>query len=317
MNILVTGGSGFLGSHLCEALLGDGHRVYCLDNFLTGRPQNVAHLQEHARFTLVEHDVTQPYHGPGAESVQAIFHLASPASPVGYRTYSIETMLVNSLGTLHALQLATERRARLMLASTSEVYGDPLVHPQREDYWGNVNPVGLRACYDESKRFAEALTMEWGRKHEVDARVVRIFNTYGPRNQLDDGRVVPNFITQALRGEPITIYGDGSQTRSFQFVSDLVAGFIKATFTEGTRGEVFNLGNPGEFTILEFAREVLQATGSASPLEFRPLLFADDPARRRPDITKAKERLGWEPRVPLREGLERTVPWYREQLGTG
>ena len=317
MNILVTGGAGFIGSHLCDALLEAGHTVLCLDNFLTGGSGNIAHLRDHPGFTFVEHDVTQPYAVPTGTRLDALFHLASPASPVGYRTYAIETLLVNSMGTINMLSLATEHGARFMMASTSEVYGDPQIHPQTEDYWGNVNPIGLRACYDESKRFGEAAVMEWIRQHNVDARIVRIFNTYGPRNQLDDGRVVPNFITQALTGKPITIYGDGAQTRSFQYVSDLVAGFLKATFTEGTKGEVFNLGNPGEFTILEFAQAVLEATGGRSELEFRPLLFSDDPTRRRPDISKAKERLGWEPRVPLREGLERTIPWYREQLGQG
>jgi nucleoside-diphosphate-sugar epimerase len=314
MNILVTGGSGFIGSHLCDALLADGHAVTCVDNFLTGRPANVAHLGGHERFTLVEHDVVEPYGGPGSEAVDAIFHLASPASPVGYRTQSIETLLVNSAGTVNMLRLATERGARFLVASTSEVYGDPLVHPQTEEYWGNVNPIGLRACYDEAKRFAEAATMEWVRKFEVNARIVRIFNTYGPRNQLDDGRVVPNFITQALRGEPITIYGEGSQTRSFAYVSDLVNGLTRAMFTDGTQGEVFNLGNPGEFTIVEFAELVLEVTGSSSRLEHQPLLFQDDPSRRRPDITRARERLGWEPKVSLREGLVPTVAWYREQL---
>src|SRR4051794_3763888 len=296
MNILVTGGSGFIGSHLCDALLDSGHVVTCLDNFLTGNPANVAHLKEYPRFTLVEHDVTEPYSGPGSAETEVIFHLASPASPVGYRTFSIETMLVNSMGTVNMLRLATDRGARFMVASTSEVYGDPLIHPQREDYWGNVNPIGLRACYDESKRFGEAATMEWVRKYDVDARIVRIFNTYGPRNQLDDGRVVPNFITQALRGEPLTIYGDGSQTRSFQYVSDLVEGLILALVTPETKAEVFNLGNPGEFTILEFAQQVIEVTGSRSGLDYRPLLFVDDPARRRPDITRAKSHLGWEPR---------------------
>src|SRR4051812_32624102 len=260
MNILITGGSGFIGSHLCDALLDAGHSVIAVDSFLTGNPANVEHLKDHPRFTLVEHDIVQPYTGPGANDVEAVFHLASPASPVGYRTYSIETLLVNSAGTINMLRLATERGAKFLLTSTSEVYGDPLVHPQTEDYWGNVNPIGLRACYDESKRFAEAATMEWIRKHEVDARIVRIFNTYGPRNQLDDGRVVPNFITQALRGEPLTIYGDGSQTRSFQYVSDLVDGLIRALFTPESKAEVFNLGNPGEFTILEFAQQVIEAT---------------------------------------------------------
>jgi nucleoside-diphosphate-sugar epimerase len=226
----------------------------------------------------------------------------------------VETLLVNSAGTINMLRLATRCGARFLLTSTSEVYGDPLVHPQAEGYWGNVNPIGMRACYDEATRFAEAATMEWIRQYDVDARIVRIFNTYGPRNQLDDGRVVPNFITQALREEPITIYGDGSQTRSFAYVSDLVDGLQRAMFTDETKGEVFNLGNPDEFTILEFAREVLAVTGSRSELQFRPLLFEDDPARRRPDISKSRSRLGWEPRVPLREGLEATVPWYRSQL---
>jgi nucleoside-diphosphate-sugar epimerase len=315
MNILVTGGSGFIGSHLCDALLEAGHTVFCLDNFLTGNPANVHHLSDHPRFTLVQHDVTQPYSGPGADSAEAVFHLASPASPVGYRTYSIETLLVNSAGTINMLRLATERGAKFLMASTSEAYGDPLVHPQTEEYWGNVNPTGLRACYDEGKRFGEAATMEWIRKYDVDARIIRIFNTYGPRNQLDDGRVVPSFITQALKGEPLTVYRDGSQTRSFQYVSDLVAGIQKALFTEGTKGEVFNLGNPGEFTVLEFAQLVLEMTGSSSSVEHRAPLFSDDPSRRRPDISKAKTHLGWEPRVALREGLERTIPWYREQLG--
>jgi nucleoside-diphosphate-sugar epimerase len=314
MNILITGGAGFIGSHLCDALLATGHSVTALDNCLTGSLCNVEHLQDHPRFRVVEHDVTEPYHGPGYDDVEAIFHLASPASPVGYRTYAIETMRVNSIGTMNLLQLATERGARFLVTSTSEVYGDPLVHPQSEEYWGNVNPIGLRACYDEAKRFAEAATMEWIRQYDVDARIVRIFNTYGPRNQLDDGRVVPNFITQALRGESLTIYGDGGQTRSFQYVSDLVSGIIKALFTEGTKGEVFNLGNPVEFTIRQFAEEVLKVTGSSSTLEYRPLLFEDDPSRRRPDISKAKARLDWEPLVPLREGLETTVAWYRTQL---
>jgi nucleoside-diphosphate-sugar epimerase len=314
MNVLVTGGAGFIGSHLCDLLLEDGHRVTCVDNFLTGSPANVAHLADHPRFRLVEFDVIQPYSGPGSEDVQAVFHLASPASPVGYRTYSIETMLVNAVGTINMLRLATDRGARFLITSTSEVYGDPLVHPQTEDYWGNVNPIGLRACYDEAKRFAEAATMEWIRKHDVDARIVRIFNTYGPRNQLDDGRVVPNFICQALRGESITIYGDGSQTRSFAYVADLVDGLRRVMFGEGLKGQVFNLGNPGEFTILQFAEQVIEVTSSSSTLTYQPLLFKDDPARRRPDITRARTILGWEPRVPLREGLEKTVAWYREQL---
>jgi nucleoside-diphosphate-sugar epimerase len=315
MRVLVAGGSGFIGSHLCDSLLAAGHSVTCLDNFLTGAARNVSHLQGRPDFQLIEHDVTLPYQGPGSEDVEAIFHMASPASPVGYRTYSIETLLVNSVGTMALLKLATARGAKFLMASTSEVYGDPQVHPQPESYWGNVNPNGLRACYDESKRFAEAATFEWIRKYDVDARIVRIFNTYGPRNQIDDGRVVPNFLAQALKGEPITVYGDGSQTRSFAYVADLVDGLIRAMFTEGTKNDVFNLGNPGEFTIKEFAEVVLEVTGSSSSLDYRELLFEDDPTRRRPDISHAREVLGWEPRIPLREGLERTVPYYREQLG--
>ena len=314
MNILVPGGAGFIGSHLCDALLAAGHRVTAVDNCLTGSARNVEHLRDHPQFKLVAHDVIEPYAGPGSEDVEAIFHLASPASPVGYRTYAIETLLVNSTGTVNMLRLATERGAKFLVTSTSEVYGDPLVHPQTEEYWGNVNPNGLRACYDEAKRFAEAATMEWIRQYDVDARIVRIFNTYGPRNQLDDGRVVPNFIVQALQGKPLTIYGDGSQTRSFQYVSDLVAGIQRAMFADGTKADVFNLGNPVEFTILQFAEEVLAVTGSASELTREPMKFADDPARRRPDISKAKARLDWEPMVPLREGLEKTVAWYRTQL---
>ncbi|MFN3652514.1 MAG: UDP-glucuronic acid decarboxylase family protein [Armatimonadota bacterium] len=314
MKTLVTGGAGFIGSHLCDALIEGGHEVIAVDNCLTGSAANIEHLRDHPRFTFVQHDIVEPYSGPGSDSLDALFHLASPASPVGYRTHSIETLKVNSIGTMHMLELATRTGAKYLVTSTSEAYGDPLVHPQREDYWGNVNPVGLRACYDESKRFAEAATMEWVRKYDTDARIIRIFNTYGPRNQLDDGRVVPNFITQALQGEPITIYGTGSQTRSFQYVSDLIEGIQRAMFTPETKGEVFNIGNPSEFTILEFAREVIAVTGSDSSLVYRPLLFEDDPSRRRPDITKAREELGWEPRIPLREGLQRTVAWYRTQL---
>jgi nucleoside-diphosphate-sugar epimerase len=314
MNVLVTGGAGFIGSHLCDALLKAGHRVTCLDNYLTGNPANVAHLAGNNRFTLVEHDVVEPYAGPGADDAEAIFHLASPASPVGYRTHAIETLLVNSTGTINMLRLAQARGAQFLITSTSEVYGDPLVNPQTEDYWGNVNPIGTRACYDEAKRFAETATMEWLRVYDTDVRIVRIFNTYGPRNDPNDGRVVPNLITQALKGEPLTIYGTGSQTRSFQYVSDLVAGILKAMWTDGTRGEVFNLGNPDEYTILQFAEQVLAACGSSSGLEYRPLLFEDDPNRRRPDISKARRVLDWEPRVPLREGLDKTIAWYRTAL---
>jgi nucleoside-diphosphate-sugar epimerase len=316
MRILVTGGAGFVGSHLCDALIARGDEVICVDNFLTGAAENVAHLQGNPRFWLLRHDVSQPF-PPETQALlplEAIFHLASPASPVGYRTYAIETLLVNSVGTMNMLRLATEQGARFLFTSTSEIYGDPLVHPQSEEYWGNVSPIGLRACYDESKRFGEAATMEWLRKYASDVRIVRIFNTYGPRNQSDDGRVVPNFINQAIRGEPLTVYGDGSQTRSFQYISDLVVGLQKAMFAEGTKGEVFNLGNPREFTILEFAKLVLEISGSISEIVYRPLLFQDDPTRRRPDITKAKTKLGWEPVVSLEEGLRETIAWYRSRL---
>jgi nucleoside-diphosphate-sugar epimerase len=311
MKVLVTGGAGFIGSHLCDALIARGDDVLCVDNLLTGSEGNIAHLKSHPRFHFLEHDATQPLD----VETEAIFHLASPASPVGYRKYSIETLLVNSVGTVNMLRLATERNALFLFTSTSEVYGDPLVHPQTEEYWGNVNPNGLRACYDESKRFGEAATMEWIRTYDVDARLVRIFNTMGTRMAADDGRVVPNFINQAIRGEPITVYGDGAQTRSFAYVSDLVRGLLAAMFTARTKGEVFNLGNPREFTIIDFARLVVDLTGSRSEIVYKPLLFSDDATRRRPDITKAKERLGWEPVVTLEEGLRETIAYYREKAG--
>lgn len=310
MRAIVTGGAGFIGSHLCDALIARGDAVICVDNLLTGSRENVAHLEAEPRFQFVQHDVTEPFD----EAADAVFHLASPASPVGYRTYSIETLRVNSLGCMNMLDLAARHGARFLVTSTSEVYGDPLVHPQNEEYWGNVNPVGLRACYDESKRFAEAATMEWVDRRGVDARIVRIFNTYGPRNAPDDGRVVPNFIMQALHHEPLTVYGDGSQTRSFQYVSDLIDGMLRAMFADGTRREVFNLGNPHELTILEFAQLVLAVTGARSPIEHRPLLFRDDPTRRRPDIAKAQRVLGWRPLVPPEEGVRRTAAWYRARL---
>ncbi|HLI27532.1 MAG TPA: UDP-glucuronic acid decarboxylase family protein [Chloroflexota bacterium] len=309
MRVLVTGGAGFVGSHLCERLLARGDHVVCVDNFSTGTRRNIAGVLGHPRFELLEHDVTEPL----AVVVDAVFHLASPASPVAYQQAPEATALANSLGSLHLLRLARRCGARYLFASTSEVYGDPTEHPQRESYWGHVNPIGPRACYDESKRFGEALTMVYLREYGLDARIVRIFNTYGPRSDPRDGRLVPNFVTQALRGEPLTVYGDGSQTRSLCYVDDLVRGLELAMFAEGTRGEVFNLGNPDEHTVLEYAELVRALVNPHVPIVFRPLP-ADDPTRRRPDITRARERLGWQPEVPLREGLLRTVEWFRALL---
>jgi nucleoside-diphosphate-sugar epimerase len=310
---VVLGGAGFVGSHLCDALLAAGRAVICVDNMLTGRRENVAHLLADPAFRLVEQDISQPFdlNAP----FQYLFHLASPASPIDFVPLALEIMDVNSTGTRNALEMARRAGARFLVASTSEAYGDPLVHPQPETYWGNVNPTGVRSCYDESKRFAEALTMVYLRYKGVDARIVRIFNTYGPRNRPDDGRVMPNFIGQALRGEPLTVYGDGSQTRSFCYVSDLVQGLQQVMDSSQARGEVVNLGNPDERSMLELAREVVQLTGSSSPIEFRPLLHKDDPMRRCPDITKARTLLGWQPEVSLSEGLQRTIAWYREALG--
>jgi nucleoside-diphosphate-sugar epimerase len=277
----------------------------------TGSPENIAPLRSNPRFSFLEHDVTQPL--DQTLRVDFIFHLASPASVADYLSLPIETLRVNSTGTWRMLDLARECGARFLFTSTSEIYGDPLVHPQPESYWGNVNPNGPRACYDESKRFGEALTLEYWRTNGVDARIVRIFNTYGPHSRPDDGRIVPNFIMQALRSEPITIYGDGSQTRSFCYVSDLVEGIVAAMFTPDTRGEVFNLGNPDEYTVLEFAQVIARQIGSDAGFVYRPLPV-DDPSRRRPDISKAKAMLGWEPKVGLPEGIDRTVEWFREIL---
>ncbi len=310
LRVLVAGGAGFIGSHLCDYLVAEGNEVVAVDNYITGRAQNVAHLAGHERFTLREHDVTQPFAWRG----DAVFHLASPASPEGYLRHPFETLWVNAAGTDVLLDLARESNAKFLFASTSEVYGDPLVHPQTEAYWGNVNPVGVRACYDEGKRFGEALTMEYVRQYDVDARIIRIFNTYGPRNDPGDGRVVPNFIAQALSGQPITIYGDGSQTRSFCYVRDLVRGMAAAMFTPGTQGEVLNLGNPDERSIRDFAATIMRLTGAEAPIVHRPLP-ADDPKRRRPDITKAQERLGWRPTVSLEEGLGETIAYFRQELG--
>ncbi|MBX5457070.1 MAG: SDR family oxidoreductase [Thermogemmatispora sp.] len=308
MRVVVTGGAGFIGSHLCKRLLEAGHHVLCVDNLITGSERNIAELRHYPRFTFLYHDVTQPF----AFEAEAIFHLASPASPVGYMEHPIETILVNSHGTYLLLEEARRQQARFLLASTSEVYGDPLEHPQREDYWGHVNPIGPRACYDESKRLGETLTMEFYRQYHTDVRIVRIFNTYGPNSQPNDGRMIPNFITQALKNEPLTIYGDGSKTRSICYVSDLVEGLMLAMFHPQTTGEVFNLGNPEEHTVLEFAQTIIRLCHSSSPIVFEPARV-DDPERRRPDISKACRLLGWHITVPMEEGLRRTIEWFSKE----
>ena len=305
MRVLVTGGAGFVGSHLCDALLGEGHSVVCVDNLLTGSRRNIAHLKNEPRFEFLELDVSQPY---DAGPVDFIFHFASPASPVDYMEHGIETLKVGSLGSFHSLELAKKYGAKYMLASTSECYGDPLEHPQKETYWGNVNPVGPRSVYDEAKRFAEAVTAAYRRYHKVETRILRIFNTYGPRLKLNDGRVVSNFMKQALRGEPLTVYGRGQQTRSFCYVSDEVEGILRLARSE-LAGPV-NIGNPKEFTILECAELVLKVTGSKSKIIYEPLP-QDDPKQRRPDITQAKELLGWEPKIDLETGLGLSLDYFR------
>ncbi|HEX7958586.1 MAG TPA: UDP-glucuronic acid decarboxylase family protein [Terriglobales bacterium] len=308
MRILVTGGAGFLGSHLCDALLAEGHRVLCVDSLITGRAANIAHLKSEPRFEFRELDITEPYEcGP----VDYIFDFASPASPVDYMQHGIETLKVGSLGVFNTVELARKHNATFFLASTSECYGDPHEHPQKESYWGNVNPVGPRSVYDESKRFAEATTVAYHRYHKVDIRIVRIFNTYGPRLQLNDGRVISNFMKQALRGEDLTVYGDGSQTRSFCYVSDEIEGILKLAWSRET--EPTNIGNPDEFTILECAKEVLAVTDSKSKIAFKPLP-QDDPKQRRPDITKAKRLLGWEPTTDLRTGLKLSLDYFRNAV---
>jgi nucleoside-diphosphate-sugar epimerase len=309
MRVVVAGGSGFLGSHVCEALLNRGDEVVCLDNFITGDKRNVAQFATQEGFTLIEHDVVEPIAVDG--SVDAVMNLASPASPKDYLAMPIETLDVGSIGTRQLLDLARRHDARFFMASTSEVYGDPLVHPQPEAYWGHVNPIGERSVYDEAKRFSEALTMAYRRVYDTDTRIVRIFNTYGPRMQVDDGRVVSNFIVQALRGDPLTIYGDGSQTRSFCYVADEVRGFL-ALLDSDEPGPI-NIGNPVEFTMLELADLVIELTGSQAGISHRPLPN-DDPQQRQPDISMARERLGWEPEVALREGLGLTIPYFAEQL---
>ncbi|MBZ5525781.1 MAG: SDR family oxidoreductase [Acidobacteriia bacterium] len=308
MRVMVTGGAGFVGSHLCDALLAEGHHVVCIDNLLTGRLRNIEHLKNETRFTFLRQDICEPY---DAGKVDFIFHLASPASPVDYTKYGIETLKVGSLGTFHSLDLAKKYGAGFLLASTSECYGDPAKHPQKEDYWGNVNPIGKRSVYDEAKRFAEAATMAYHRYHQVDTRIVRIFNTYGPRLQLNDGRVISNFMKQALRGEPITVYGDGMQTRSFCYVSDEVEGILRLSRCH--EHYPVNIGNPVEFTMIECARLVLKVTGSSSDIIHEPLP-PDDPRRRSPDITRARQLLGWEPSIQLEEGLRLSMDYFKQAI---
>jgi dTDP-glucose 4,6-dehydratase len=313
MRVLITGGAGFIGSHLCDMLLADGHQVIAMDNMITGKRENVAHLEGNARFSLVLHDVTEPIEVAG--ELDAVMHLASLPSPVDYLEMPIKTMKVGALGTLYALGLAKAKGARFLLASTSEVYGDPLVHPQPETYWGNVNPIGPRGVYDESKRFAEALTMAYHRAHGVRTRIARIFNTYGPRMRIDDGRVVPNFVRQALRGEPLTVYDDGSHTRSFCYVSDTARGLYQLLLSD----EVLpvNLGNPHEMTVQTFAETVRRLAASSSPIRFQVPAderTKDDPQTRQPDITRARTLLGWEPQVSLEEGLALTIAWFRSRV---
>jgi UDP-glucuronate decarboxylase len=311
--VLVTGGAGFIGSHLIERLLERGNDVICLDNFFTGSKQNIVHLLDNPYFELIRHDVVEPI----LLEVDDVYNLACPASPVHYQYNPVKTIKTNVLGTINMLGLAKRTHARLFQASTSEVYGDPEQHPQREDYWGHVNPIGIRSCYDEGKRVAETLCMDYHRQNKVPVKLVRIFNTYGPRMAINDGRVVSNFIVQALRNEPITIYGEGQQTRSFCYVDDLVAGFLAMMDKTGDdfAGPV-NIGNPGEFTIRELADKVIQLTGSSSTIKKCPLP-PDDPTQRRPDITLAKEKLGWEPTIHLEEGLKKTIAYFDEQLKKG
>jgi dTDP-glucose 4,6-dehydratase len=314
LRALVTGGAGFLGSHLCDALLGEGYSVIAVDNLLTGRRANLEHLRNDTRFQLRELEINKPF---DCGAVDYVFHFACPASPVDYAKHGIETLKVGSLGTFHALEIARKYQAKYLVSSTSECYGDPLEHPQKETYWGNVNPIGPRSVYDESKRFTEAVTMAYHRYYKVDTRIARIFNTYGPRMQMNDGRVIPNFMKQALRGEDLTVYGDGSQTRSFCYVSDEIEGFLR--LAKASEHLPINMGNPDEFTIMECAKMVLAVTGSKSRIRYQPLP-QDDPKLRCPDITKAKALLGWEPKVDLKTGLELSLEYFRtlvsERQGT-
>ncbi len=311
MRVLITGGAGFIGSHLCDRFLAEGHEVIAMDNLLTGSTDNIAHLSGHDNFQFIRHNVTNYIFVPGP--LDAVLHFASPASPIDYLELPIQTLKVGALGTHNALGLAKAKGARFLLASTSEVYGDPQVHPQPETYWGHVNPIGPRAVYDEAKRFAEAITMAYHTFHGVQTRIVRIFNTFGPRMRLADGRVVPNFIQQSLRGEPLTLYGDGKQTRSFQYVSDLVEGLYR--LLQSDEVEPVNIGNPHEFTMREFAEVVNTITGNTAGTVVKPdLRIKDDPQNRQPDISKAKRVLGWEPEITLEEGLRKTIPWFAENI---
>ena len=307
---VITGGAGFLGSHLSDRLLAEGYDVVAVDNLVTGSEDNIAHLRDNPKFEYVRQDIIQPYTVAGP--VDLVYHFASPASPVDYLELPLETLLVGSVGTHHTLDLARDKGARFLMASTSEVYGDPSIHPQPEEYFGNVNPNGTRSVYDEAKRYAEAVTFAYRRKFGMDAKIVRIFNTYGSRMRINDGRVVPAFISQALRGEPLTVFGDGNQTRSFCYVSDLIDGIFKLSVSE--QSGPINVGNPVERTMLEFASEILRATGSDSKVIHVPLPTADDPKQRRPDITKARTLLGWEPRIPLEEGLKDTIAYFKTKL---
>ncbi|MBV7336289.1 SDR family oxidoreductase [Chloroflexi bacterium TSY] len=310
MRVLITGGAGFLGSHLSDRLLSEGHEVVAMDNLVTGNTDNIAHLIGNENFSFIRHNVSNHIYLQG--DLDAILHFASPASPVDYLELPIQTLKVGSLGTHNALGLALAKGARLLLASTSEVYGDPQVHPQSEEYWGHVNPIGPRGVYDEAKRFAEAMVMAYHRAHGVETRIVRIFNTYGPRMRLNDGRVVPNFIKQALRSEPLTVYGEGDQTRSFCYVSDLVDGIYRLLLSDEI--EPVNIGNPTEMTILQFAEKINQITGNPGGIKFNPLPI-DDPQQRQPNIAKARRILDWEPKVSLDQGMEETIAWFAEQLG--
>jgi dTDP-glucose 4,6-dehydratase len=310
VRVVITGGAGFIGSHLCERFLGDGHEVIAVDNLITGAESNFVRFRKNSRFTFLKHDVSREIGIDGP--VDVVLHFASPASPIDYLKYPIQTLKVGSLGTHNSLGLAKAKNAKFLLASTSEVYGDPQIHPQTEDYWGHVNPIGVRGVYDEAKRFAEAMTMAYHRAHGVDTRIIRIFNTYGPRMRLDDGRVLPNFMGQALRGEPLTVFGDGSQTRSFCYVDDLVEGIVRLLGVE--YHEPVNLGNPAEITILQFAQEIMRLVGEERDIIYRPLP-ADDPKVRQPDISLARKLLGWEPKIDRTTGLSRTLSYFQGVVG--